>query len=331
MLISIVTVGLLVLSGYVFLKKNKLLMEVSTRSYEDYFVFSSRPWYFVLPSPKNPLLGNISNRAYRLIDNTGYFLADDYFHLEHSANYLGMLFLITCTFFGVFAFKKSKQKTKSALLIYLFVCLSVFFLTMPPYFTLLGVRIYTPGQLLYMFFPLFRVTARMSVLIHLGLLLLCATSVDALVRLKLVNSKYVKTFLSIVLVVTMTEVYIPPKILKFDKEPEVYKSLGLLGKTSSRFAVYPYSKTREALFWLPVHQKLLINMREYSDEDVVSVEFTERLPTDSGVKDFGDMGGEYLVVFKNIPEADLVFFKNNDALELVGDYSDSYLFTYRVR
>ncbi|GIW69585.1 MAG: hypothetical protein KatS3mg101_0332 [Patescibacteria group bacterium] len=205
-------------------------VEKFTRPYEDFITFSLRPWYFFIPSPKNPIYGEFSKTITSKIESTGYFLADDYFPAEHSAAFFGYLFLITFAGCLIYGYKKLDPETRKRVNVYLLTTILLVSFTMPPYFTISGLKIYTPGHLIAVLFPMFRVTARFSPMILLFMLMIMAEIINV-IHIK--HQKFFKIFMPILLVVTLVETFVPFKITKYDKVP---RTLCLYG--SARAHVY---------------------------------------------------------------------------------------------
>ncbi|MBU1017208.1 hypothetical protein KJ678_03565, partial [Patescibacteria group bacterium] len=229
------------------------------RTLEDFQNFSARPWYYILPPLANPVLGKtITRPVLDWMENSwGYFLADDYFTKEHGGDFLGWfnltLFLIAITFAikdivknvkcqmsNVKSYKISSlcevkaQNHKSFysedfLKLVLTLALTIvllFLFTMPPFFTVGGHKIYTLGFVLYKFFPMFRVTARLGVVILMGVLVINGVFLQSLflksqnsnVKCQKLQNKFasrshisnVKTFiLFLYLIGSLFEFYVP--------------------------------------------------------------------------------------------------------------------------
>ncbi|MFC1621893.1 hypothetical protein ACFL13_00705 [Patescibacteria group bacterium] len=278
------------------------LKDVRTaRPYEDFFSFSSRPWYFFLPSEKNPFLGNISANMLDEIKGWDYFLADDYFAREHQSSYFGVSFIALLLVTLIYSVKR-KRLVSTELLI---TSLLIISFMMPPFFTIRGVVFYTPGWLLYKFFPMFRVTARLSVML---LALLCTLIVRNITHVP-ARTRYILVL--ILLTFGLLETFIPSRIWQAANPSEVY--FHLEGK---KFAIYPYSKTDEGMYWLPVHKGFLVNPRGYKNNQFNSEEYTEGLP-------YGNLRDiEYLVV---IGESEN--FRSREDLKVVEEFDDSTLFS----
>ena len=284
-----------------------------SRSYDDLVSFSSRPWYHLIPSPKNPIY-------------TGYFLADDYFQGESDSMFFGYFFL-TAYFVIVIInlLKKVKPEGRKYLIIhrkYLLLAFLLFLFTLPPYFTVFGQTMVTPSYLMFKIVPLFRVTARLSVFILLALLL---SFIYGLIVLVPKDSRAFKLFMIVFLAITLVESYVPVKIYRNVGTPYVYKYLGQIS-TFDKFIVYPYASAKEALYFLPEHRKNLLNIRGFRNEVYESQSLTETLVTASGMSKIRELGVRYLLVFKNVPKEDLTYFSTNRFLELEKEFDDSYLY-----
>jgi len=169
---------------------------------------------------------------------------------------------------------------------------------MPPVFTIKEISMYTPGYLVLKFFSMFRVTSRMAIVLHLVLLTLLA---------KLVDVKKLKFPFVLIVLVTLMEVFIPLKIKSYDV-PDVYSRLGEY-PSQSRFLVYPYSKTTEAFYALPVHKQLQVNTRMVPIEGRNAEKFAESLVTEEGLMSVPfDL---LLLSTESLSDEELQFFETN--------------------
>ena len=235
------------------------------RTYEDFFTFSSRPWYFILPPIKNPWLGGLSKTALNRLEKAAYFLTDDYFPAEHSGSYFGVLLLLSVILVCCYVFLKKDVRVKKTIVIHLLTIFAVVILMLPPFFTISGVVIWTPGYLLFKFFPMFRVTARLAILVLLLLLTTFGYCMDYI--FSVYKAKLLWLFMISLLAVTLFETYIPLKIQNIGDPPDVYVYLRDNIPPDAKFAVYPRAMSDEALFWLPVHRRELVNAKNFVADD----------------------------------------------------------------
>lgn len=300
---------------------------IAYRPFEDFVTFSSRPWYFFIPSTKNPIFSGLSKKVLVRLQKSQYFLTNNYFATEHSGSYFGLLLLSTLILSVVYVLKKNSIYFVESVLPYFFTMLLLVSFMMPPFFSISGIKVYTPSYLIYVLFLVFRVTARISVLVLLFALMSLAQCIDYIYKnINFEFKKYVSIFIIILTFWTLAETYIPPKILIATNPPDVYKYLFENKPRETIFAVYPYGKSQEALFWLPVHQQYLLNPRGYISSQFDSSKFTKNLSTVEGIKNFKYLGGTYILVYKEADNEGISFFKSYDALILDKEFSDSYLF-----
>ncbi len=308
---------------YKFVASDSKFSNVSiSRAYEDFFYFSSRPWYFFIPPTRNPLYGKFAEQLIDSVAATNYFLADDYFPREHSGNFFGYLFYVLVTVSVAFVLVKGPTALKRhvSFLVLLVVVLGAFM--MPPFFTVSGLKLYTPSQLIFALLPVFRVSTRMVILIHLVLLMLLGVVYDFILTQYVISKRYLSVFASIVTVIILMETYIPPEVKHF-VPPDVYAYMGSHLDSGTKFVVYPYDSTQEALLWLDVHKGLLVNPRGYHDANYDAESFTKALGVGDSLEVLKSMGTEYLVVFEG-DEADEVDVSRG--LEKVQEFSSSTLY-----
>lgn len=295
-----------------------------TRSYEDFFHFSSRPWYFLIPPVKNPWLGEYSKNVLEKIDENNYFLADDYFAAEHQGNYFGSLLLFSTAIAFVYSLRSGDKKLKTTSIKFVAMAFVVSLLMLPPFFTISGNIFWTPGQLMYKFFPMFRVTSRLGIVLLLLSLLIVAGAINSMYERMESKRKLLRLFVVLLLVVTLFETYIPLKFEKAAQEPAVYEYMHDELDKESKFMVYPFSRTEQALFLLPSHQLHIMNLREFYSGEVPADESTEALETPSGVQTAKDFGVEYILVFKDTQET----LENPGILNVI--YEDSETLLYEI-
>ncbi|EKD95086.1 MAG: hypothetical protein ACD_25C00075G0001, partial [uncultured bacterium] len=77
------------------------------------------------------------------------------------------------------------------------------------------------------------------------------------------------------------------------------------------------------------HKKDLLNIRGFSNSTYESQSLTERLVTDEGLLSTRDLGVRYLLVFKNAPTEDLVYFSEQRGLILEREFDNSYLYYFK--
>lgn len=300
---------------------------VLRRSYEDFFSFSGRPWYFVVPPVKNPFLGQVAINMLTKISAANYFLADDYFALEHSGSYFGV-FLLLITLFGFgYSLVRGSVSLRKNVLFWGGIAGILFLLTLPPFFTLSGFKIYTPGFLMYKFFPMFRATSRLSILILLCFLVMLGYSLDFMAE-RLGNRKcWLTVAVTLVAFLTILETFIPFKIQKLTHPSKVYEYLRQQTPADSTFIVYPKGRRDDALFWIDKHARYLLNPVEpVVVPGIRSSQFTQELLTPTGFARLADVPADYLVVFKDVSANDVLFLKSSPVFNLVQEFSDAYLF-----
>lgn len=283
------------------------------RSLGDYITFSSRPWYFLIPSTSNPLLGIYSNSAYELIKSSGNYLTDDYFPREHSANYFGLSFLIVFMYLLIKEYKKKNLPYKTTINILLVSSIVVFIFMMPPVLTIKNIILYNISYIFYILVPVFRVTARMSVLLHLLLLLSFGYLLHSYIH------KQLKYILFILMSLVLIETYIPLKVYTINVPP-IYQYIGVNYLPGNNLVVYPYDKTKEALLFLSTHNQLVVNPRGYNYGGFDSESFTVSLLSDTSTiySKLVSINTNYLVTFGHsyidVPNINLIHTFGDSAL-----------------
>lgn len=295
------------------------------RPLDDFITYSSRPWYYFLPSERNPLFGKFSTDVINGLASKNYFLFNNYFQEEHGGNFLGfgtlLLLMVSVPLCKRFGVKVIKGKFIFSLF---FITFSFFILSMPPFFTLNGFKIYLPNYLIFNFFPMFRVMARLSIIILLLTLFISGLSLESMK--KILGMKLFFIVLCLLTILNVSSAYIPVTVTDITSKPPVFVYLKENTPPNSIFAVYPYKKTNEALFWMRVHERGLANPKDYYREDFNSPKFTSKLITEEGLKNAKNLGVGFLVVFKNYNKEAEKFFTGTSMLIKQVEYSDSLVY-----
>jgi len=294
------------------------------RTFEDFVTFSSRPWYFVLPPVKNPFLGDITSYFVQRLEKTDYFLSDDYFPTEHSGNYFGITFLISFFLFLLYALVNGDLALREKIVLFLSIIFVLFLLMLPTFFTVSGIKIYTPGYFMYKFFPMFRVTARIGILVLICLLTAFGHAVEFGHLSENFHKGRVATFLYLLTFITLVETFVSVKFTRSHTADPVYEYLNAVTEKNAVFAVYPHEKTNDAFLNLSVHDRLLLNPREFALNSFNSAIFAKKIGEENDFSDFYKYNVEYFVVFG---EKNCAKYKNYDAdLSLMQEFDASCVF-----
>ncbi|MBU2566315.1 hypothetical protein KKG46_02015 [Patescibacteria group bacterium] len=301
--------------------------KVLSRPFEDFIVFSSRPWYYLLPSVDNPFFGGLSEQFLNRLSSGENYLTQNYFKAEHSASYLGWVNTILALV-GIFSLFRSKRSTFVSYRALLITIIMLILLTMPPVFVLRNVTFYSPSYILFEIFPMFRVLARAGILILFLTLIFTGYGYYALANLlksKKIKSLVIRSVLVTLAVFSVSEFFIPLKVTHIGTPPEVYSYIGATDFLKSPVVIYPYNKANEALFWMPTYKQPLINPKSYENKPTgfVSENFTNLLNTASGLEAAQHMGAKYLVYFYVVDKnGGTAFFDSNPQLVRIGDFKE---------
>ncbi len=293
------------------------------RTIEDFFVFSSRPWYFLLPSPENPFIGSLAPGFVAFLqDSLHLWWASNYFPSEHSASFLGW-FNLALGLVGLFVFVKSRlpldKVTRSVLGGALVVLCFLVPVMMPPFVTVHGHKVFFPSFVLFKLFPMFRVLARLGVfalffwLFFVGLGLTYLQS-----RLKPFWFRFVFGFWFVGNLLTM---FVPLRFTYVGSPPQVFTYLASSSQPQDALAVYPFKMALPTTFWIRAYKRSLINPRGVYVSADGTQNFTASLVTTAGLARAQRLGTRYLVYF---PLADpsrlstIRFFDASPVLRKVG-------------
>jgi|GEM_PF-846379 len=303
--------------------------KATNRPFEDFIIFSSRPWYYILPSVDNPFFGAFSQKILDQLSSGKNYLTQNYFKSEHSASYLGWV-NISLALLGIIMLIRTKQVSEKPIFYpaLLVTILGLIILTMPPSVTLRGVTFLTPSYVLFKIFPMFRVLARAGVLILFLVLIFTGfgyISLENLLVARKINHKIAQFVLLALASFSFIEFFVPLKVTHVGTPPKVYSYIGSIGYLKSPIVVYPYNKTTGALFWFTTHRQPLINPRyyEHKETNFVSENFTKLLNTTKGLEEARIMGAKYLVYFYiDDGGKSMNFFENNNLLVHISNFSE---------
>lgn len=295
------------------------------RPIEDFFYFTSRPWFLIMPPVSHPITGDTGKFILDLFKNKwGSWLAQNYFEAEHSSAYLG---LINMVFILMFLYRKIKTRSfdaKDNLNILFVVAIVLTVLTMPPYITVGGLKIYNITYLIANAVPIFRSLIRLAVIINAIVLILSIVQFQYLIN-KYKLPSIIIFVLSFVLAFDYT---IPFTIVNVYKNSDMYTEIGELNKDKNYLAIYPNKYTGEGLINMKFHRSPLINPPGYIRTEIGfnSKNFTDDLSTQINLDKFKSIGGKYIILYKDINQDELNEFMNSPYLIMLKEYNEAYLF-----
>ena len=307
---------------YPYIKNNYIIRNTKTevaqagtlaRPIDDFVLFSSRPWYFVLPSVDNPIWGNTTRTILDTLETKwGHYLTFNYFKSEHSSVYLGFISLLLAIAGAISTLKSSTNNKDRKMLFTLGITgVLLALLTFPPYVIISGKYIYTPSYLLYLTFPMFRVLSRFGFVITLIELIFTGYGIS-LIQYKISKTKLRYPVYVVITLLAISEFFIPLKITKVLEMPKVFRYIKDYTPEQTVIATFPYDKNTEAFFWLKDYKRNYIN---------VPGAFAKNLASDEGLLTAKSLTPDYLVYFyKADPnsEENLKFFDTAKELKKVG-------------
>lgn len=318
--LTVVSIFIMAFSG--FLSNSKVITQSSLRPIEDFITFSSRPWFYVLPNEKNPFFGDITKEAISKIRAQDYFLFKSYFPSEHSDAFFGFSVLL----FGVVGlyliilelYRKKELYLSWGLRVFLLVGLIL--ISLPPFFTAFGIKVYMPSYIIYSLAPMFRVVSRANAITLLIMLYFVGYVLSKM------EKKYdIRALLLVLTVLNLMSTFVPFKITAVSYEPEVFTYIRENTSVDAPIAVYPYNQTLEALYWMKVHQRPLVNPKDYYTDNFNSLEFTKKLSTETGLLEAIDRKAKFIVVFKSGDTKKIADLINSDKVVIKKEFVDSYL------
>lgn len=278
------------------------------RPLEDWYNLSFRPWYFFIPPKSSVFFGYFSKNFYKKIENTNYYLADDYMEEEMAGSYMGWHFLLGMGVVAVLLllkkFKNIEYKTfksvyenKEMITRSFFIIFCILLISGPPSFTVRGIEVYTPTYLLYYIIPVFRTLVRWAVVIYLFVLIINSFLVQDLYNLmktKFQRVLFILAFLTLNFIIFAIKI----PVININKPPEEIAFLKEKYPESVPYAVYPKGDYY-SIFWIVSHEDLLINPVDFVNNETGfnSNEFSKNLITKEGINEFLSQNPKYLIYY----------------------------------
>ncbi len=231
---------------------------IMQRSFEDLFSQSARPLSYFLPATVHPVFGGFTEN----------FLGSSLYgeSLTEHALYLGWVPLILAfvAFRRWWKSRKGKLASLNRFYIGYFCLLAVvaWFLSQPPWWNILGFRIYMPSFFLYKILPMFRAYCRFGIVVMLAVAALAGFGLKFILdKFKTRKPKIAITAIFCGLVLFEFWNWPPYKVINVSKAPAVY--YWLKGKPSGIvIAEYPLdadSPNVMYMFYQTKHEKRIIN------------------------------------------------------------------------
>lgn len=301
----------LVFTSYLFTLNTDSAIPIVDRPVEDFFSFSARPWFYLLPPEDNLLTGfKTADIIYKIQSSSPLWLTKDYFKSEHTTLYIGIFNLIL-GLPSIFYFVKTKNKEKISILSLLLLMI-VF--TLPPFIVIKGVTFYLPSYFIYEFAPAIRVLSRLGIFIYLLFLIFVGYG------LKYFYSKsFFKIFLMIFMGVSILDLYIPYKFSISHPNPQLFDYLKNEIPYESQLIIFPYSKVNDILYFTYYHQKPIVNPRGYTFNNFSSEDFTKNLTCEK-IKTF--LSPVYLVSY-DMPLVKNIELESFNLVKIIPPYPDN--------
>lgn len=285
-------------------------IETLYRPIEDYYNFSFRPWYFLIPPKTSLLFGDLSKKVYDYLESTNYYLASNYDNAEAGGSYLGWHLIFGYLFALFVGLEKVRNKfpklnkfenlisNKILIQKMTVVAILILLISHPPSFTISGIEIFTPSYILYKFFPFFRVLVRWSIVLYL--LTLCVNVFLVLDIYKLIKRDYLKiSFIVLFSLVHFALMSIKlPLIDMWRIPPEILYISRATKEEKVKFVVYPEGDFY-SVFWTLRHKNYFYNVPQIKTAEYKPAEFSNNILTSDGLSQLKINNIKYVLYYKN--------------------------------
>lgn len=280
--------------------------EIPLRNIEDFFFFSNRPWYHLLPPTDAVVGGKISSDIYSKLKLHGNYLFQNYDTEEAGGEYIALPILIVL-FYTLFRWRLFRFNQEEKRLIYriLFLIIIFEFLSLPPFIAIGSNKLYLPSYLLYVVMPGFRVLVRFAVLIHLFVLMLIGVILQ-----KQIIDHFAKNLLILgftISIVSLNLIHLPWYSLNDSPLAVVAE---IKRGEPSLVAIYPQNDYHLYTDLLLANERV-INPEYFKGSNHFSADqFTKNLTTTEGLQFARQVGVTHLIFSKSV-----VKFSSNKHLD----------------
>ncbi|KKM78947.1 hypothetical protein LCGC14_1354870 [marine sediment metagenome] len=300
-----------------------------TKNLGELYVYSARPWDYLLPSLDNPIFGKYSYKY--IVDNI------------HGSNpveqtlYLGYIPL-TLALLAIALRRKKKsgkgedETTNFATGFFIFGAFVALWFSVSPTLEIAGANIPMPSYFTYKIVPMFRVYARFGNVALLFIAALAGIGASFLFR-RISKARYLyPVMLIIIILISMEFTNIPPyRVSDVSAVPAAYD---WLSKQKGKFTIvdYPMYSNIEGghysyLFFQRVHKKNLVNGTDTGTEsDKLRLQLLDiKDPRVARMLKF--LKVKYIVVHPDLyPEEERSKLNDLKALKLIGKFGNDYVY-----
>lgn len=200
----------------------------------DLIAYGARPWDYLLPSPAHPFFGRGAEDFYQHLREKSSYQFWSIF-LPERPNYLTLTALLLAVYAVCRVLRRCHlvkrgdtftEKDRRNVLIFAFLALAMFFVSLPAVITIKGINIYLPSFFLFKLFPMFRVYARAGVFVLLGVAILAGYGWK--VVLEGMKNKYGAALatVGVLLAIIFENLNFPPfPVMNVGRVPAVYSGL----------------------------------------------------------------------------------------------------------
>jgi hypothetical protein len=225
-----------------------------SRKLDELVGLSARPWDYLIYPPNQPVFGRFNKQIYDFIQSRGNDFKVRSAYLPERVVFLGIINCLLAFISIIFLYKRDKN-----IRVILLLSIVSFIVSLPPYFPIKGVIIYTPSYFLYQLFPFIRVYVRMGVFVMLFTTLLSSFTVKAILSR---NTHNVGVLLFILIIVGGVFEFLPDfkSFTDLRNVPPVYS---WIKSQPGDFIVAEYPENFDlqvGLNFQRYHQKRLFNM-----------------------------------------------------------------------
>lgn len=270
---------------------------LTSRSFEELGVYSARWFYYLVPTPDNPIFRNVTSNLYGNVINT---IGTN---LTEQTIYLGIINL----FFAIYALVNFKKINQFILGFSLLLIFFGIYISFSPEIIIWNTKIPSLSRILYDYIPFFRVYARFGIITYIGTIILSCYGIKFFVN-KISNNLYKKIAIITILILIFADLLILPttKTVGANVEymPLSYKELAKINDSNELIIEYPVLPPEEPdsyeyLFWERVHSMPIYYNHDNTEEENEFIRSVSNLNSQEIIDELKNKKIKYIVIHKD--------------------------------
>lgn len=242
-----------------------------------YSAFSARPWDYFLPGIDHPIFGKTIEKIYFNLRNFGEQTGGLNYFFKDAGRAEGTLYLGMVTA-GLVMLAWWCRDKKTYVVSFTLLGAAIFILTLPPVLTYGSLQLPLPSYLLYWYFPMFRVLARLGIVVLICFLIVAAFGMQYLFSGLKTKTDLWALFIVLTALILLDFLNFPPaRLTRVDFVPPAY---AWLARQEGDFVIAEYPRAYDenmAKFFQRIHHKKILSWNLVGEDDFIKSDPIETL------------------------------------------------------